>query len=391
MNTRLIPCVLLALVSCVSEAATDKGTEAAADKGSSDANTVEADPSIFKFAGFGSFGASHSSQRLGDYTLDNTVPKGPGRSYNWGFGNNSRLGAQVAATFTPEVSALLQVVSEYHADNTYQPAIEWANLKYAFTPDAYIRFGRISLPTFLISDYRDIGYSYPWVHPPVDLYRELSITHSDGIDAMYRFEMGELRNSIKVIYGKNTLDLPTSVSYSEDMRGIFDTLEYNDISFRIGYQERISSSYNLNTGITGAWIPNSDLSVGVNYDPGNWFIMSEWIQRESTNKNGAMYVSSGYRVDKLTPYLTYSQNSIASFIPGFAAPTTTAIQNAQRSQSTISLGVRWDFKKNTDFKLQYDQIQLSDNSNGYLANVPAGVILYGSRFHVISAVVDFLF
>jgi hypothetical protein len=47
--------------------------------------------------------------------------------------------------------------------------------------------------------------------------------------------------------------------------------------------------------------------------------------------------------------------------------------------------------RNTDLKLQYDQVKLSDNSNGFLANVPAGVTLYGAKFHVISAVVDFIF
>ena len=60
-------------------------------------------------------------------------------------------------------------------------------------------------------------------------------------------------------------------------------------------------------------------------------------------------------------------------------------------QNTVSMGVRWDFMKNTDVKLQYDLVKLGDNSNGYLANVPANVILYGTSFHVVSAVLDFVF
>ncbi len=396
MSTKLTLCVLFSFASCIAEAAETNQPVAVSGsditgRGAITANTVESDPPIFKFGGFGSVGAAHSSQGLGDYVIDSTLPKGPGRSYNWSFDNDSRIGAQVVATFTPKLSAILQVVSDYQADNTYNPGIEWANVKYAITPDAYIRIGRIALPTFLNSDHRDVGYSYPWVHPPVDLYRQLVITHSDGVDAMYRFDIAGLMNSIKVIYGKNTLNQQTSISTSEDMWGIFNTLEYDSTTIRFGYQERKSASYSLLTGITGAWIPNSDFSAGVNYDPGNWFVMSEWIQRESTTKSSAMYVSSGYRIDKFTPYLTYSRNSAASFIPGFPAPTATTTQNAYRSQSTVSMGVRWDFMRNTDFKLQYDQVRLSDNSNGYLANLPAGVILYGNRFHVISAVVDFVF
>ena len=270
--------------------------------------------------------------------------------------------------------------------------VEWANVKYAFTPDAYIRVGRIALPTFLDSDNRDVGYSYVWIHPPIELYRQLAIAHSDGVDAMYRVDIGEVGNTIKaIIYGENTIERATSKSISKDMWGIFDTIEYGPTTTHVGYQKRLSASENLQTGVTGAWVRNSDLSVGVNYDPGNWFAMSEWIQRKSTTNITAMYVSGGYRVKKFTPYLTYSQNSQGSFLPGFPPPSSNSILLANRAQSTVSLGVRWDFMKNTDLKLQYDQVKLSDNSNGFLANVPTNVNLYGTTFHVISAVVDFVF
>ncbi|HLZ34191.1 MAG TPA: hypothetical protein VKP13_09240, partial [Nitrospira sp.] len=126
-------------------------------------------------------------------------------------------------------------------------------------------------------------------------------------------------------------------------------------------------------------------------DPGDWFVISEWIQRRSTSKIGAMYVSGGYRINKFTPYLLYSQNSPGSFYSSSTPPTAAAIVRANRSQSTSSLGVRWDFMRNYDLKVQYDQVRLSDNSNGYLVNVPPNVTLYGSKFHVISAVVDFVF
>jgi predicted porin len=282
----------------------------------------------------------------------------------------------VAANFTPKVSAVLQVDSEYHTGNTYQPEVEFANVKYAFIPNAYIRVGRITLPTFLNSENRDIGYTYAWIHPPLEVYRQEPITHSDGVDVMYRLQMGEVGNSIKAIYGSTTIDTndrsTTSKLSSRDLWGIFDTVEYGPTTIHVGYQERETDSQ---TGETEARIRESDLSVGVNYDPGDWFAMSEWIQRKSTTKISAMYVSAGYRVKKFTPYLTYSQNSPGSFLPGFPTPSSDDLRLANRSQSTVSLGVRWDFMKNTDLKLQYDQVKLSDNSTGYRATVPANVIL----------------
>lgn len=356
------------------------------------AEAVETDQPKVTFGGFGSLGVSHSSMHLGDYTLDSSIPKGAGLSDDWSATNDTRIAGHLAAQLTPKVSAVLQVDSEYHTGNSYEPEVEFANVKYAFTPNAYIRVGRIAVPTFLDSDNRDVGYTYAWVHPPLELYRQLSIAHSDGVDAMYRVDLGESVSTIKaVIYGENTLERSTSKSTSKDIWGIFDTSEYGPTTIHVGYQERLSASQNLQAGVTGAWVRNSDLSIGVNYDPGNWFAMSEWMQRKSTTNISAMYVSAGYRVKKFTPYLTYSQNSQGSFLPGFPPPSSSSIQLANRSQSTTSLGVRWDFMKNTDFKLQYDQVKLSDNSNGFLANVPANVSLYGAKFHVISAVVDFIF
>jgi hypothetical protein len=355
------------------------------------AQAAQTDVPKVTFGGFGSLGLSHSSMYYGDYTLDSTIPKGSSLSENWSATNDSRIAGHMAARLTPKVSAVLQVVAEYTAENSYKPEIEWANVKYAFTPDAYIRFGRIAVPTFLNSDNRDVGYTYVWIHPPLELYRQLAITHSDGVDVMYRADIGEAVHTIKaILYGENTLERSTSKSNSKDMWGIFDTIEYGSTTAHLGYQERLSETIN-SAGVTGEWIRNSDLSAGIQYDPGNWFVISEWIQRESTYKASAMYVSGGYRVKKFTPYLTYAQNSPGSFLPGFPPPSSNSIRLAERSQSAISLGMRWDFMRNTDLKLQYDQVKLSDNSNGFLANVPAGVTLYGAKFHVISAVVDFIF
>lgn len=381
--------VLLLLSAGIADAAPDNVTGVTGMERS--ANAVATDRQMFRFGGFGTLGASHSSQSLGDYVLDGTIPKGAGRSSNWAIGNDSRIGVQVAASFTPEASAVLQIISEYQSDNSYNPVVEWANIKYAFAPDAYIRAGRIALPTFLNSDSRKVGYSYPWIHPPMDLYRVMNITNSDGVDVMYRFEIVEAENSIRAIYGDNTNKRPTSISKSKDIWGIYDTLEYGSVTLRLGYQERVATSRSLLTGISGAPVRNSELSVGANYDQGGWFIMSEWIKRESTTKQCAMYLSGGYRIAEFTPYLTYSNNGKGSFLPGYPAPTAAAIQSARKAQSTTSIGVRWDFMKNTDFKLQYDRVQLGGDSNGYLVNLPAGTILYGTTFHVISAAVDFLF
>jgi hypothetical protein len=352
--------------------------------------SAKADP-VYKVEGFATVGVSHSSEKWGDYTLDSTVPKGAGLSQDWAFGNDTRLGVQATASLNEKFSSVVQVISEYNAHGNYRPIVEWANLKYALSPNTYVRAGRIALPTFLNSDHRKVGYSYPWIHPPLELYRQLAITNSDGIDAMFRFDVLDGVQTIKVLYGSNTIDRRTTVSNSKNIWGVFDTIEFDTLTLHASYQERQSNTRVVSTGSTGDWIPNSDLSIGVNYDPGDWFFSTEWMQRKSTSKIGARYFSAGVRWNALTPYALYSQNSSGSFLPGFPPPSALSSRLANRSQQTYTLGIRWDFRRNSDFKMQYDQVALSDDSNGFLSNVPDGVSLHGSRFHVLSAAVDFLF
>lgn len=347
------------------------------------------------FGVFGSLGINHSTMSSGDYVLDSSIPKGSALSDSWSATNDSRIAGHMVAQYSPNVSVVLQVDSEYNTGNNYDPEVEFAKLKYAFNPDAYLQVGRVTLPTFLESENRDIGYTYAWIHPPVEVYRQESIAHSDGVDANYRFQIGDTGNSIKAIYGRSTSemgDTQTVISLtSRHLWGIFDTIEYGPAIVHAGYQERDTDSGYLLSGNPAISVKDSDLSVGVKYDFGDWFAMSEWIQRKSTYLVNAMYVSGGYRVHKFTPYLTYAQSSQGSFLQGFPPPSAEGIKLAQRAQSSTSLGVRWDLIKNTDIKIQYDQVKLSANSNGFLANVPVGANLSGQTFHVISMAVDFIF
>jgi hypothetical protein len=297
---------------------------------------------------------------------------------------------QLNSYFTPHISGQFQVITAYESNGTFQPDVEWLNLKYTFNQNAYIRVGRIGLPTFFDSGNHDVGYSYPWAHPPSELYYLLPIQSSDGVDALYRFGIGETRNSVKLTYGQNTFSSPIINSTAKDLWGVFDTIEYGDASIHVSYQERNASFQNNLTGTNSPGREFNDISLGVNYDPGNWFVTSEWVQSRTSYLANAMYAGIGIRINKFTPYLIRSQHTPGSYSSG-STPSSFDLRLANRSQSTNSIGARWDFKKNFDLKLQYDQVNLSDNSNGFLINVPANQTLYGSTFSVFSAVVDFIF
>jgi hypothetical protein len=333
---------------------------------------------MFAVNGFGTIEQAHSTARYGDYVFDNLQPLGIGRSRDWSGDTDSRLGVQLTSNITPQLSGVLQIVSEYRWNDTYTPFVNWANLKYAFTPDFSVRVGRIALASFLASDSRKIGFSNITLRPPVEVYSLLALKTSDGIDAVYRTHFNDITNSTTVLYGKATVTNVRGIDiHSTDVWGIFNTLEYGATTLHAAYQERHVDNQNPPLG--------KFMSGGLNYDPGDWFASAEWVKAINFNGNKlkvprvAWGINGGRRFGDFSPYIT-----ISALCPEVNTGT---VPIAQR---TYASGVRWDFMRNMDLKLQLDHVHLGDGSYGALLNVVSGSPK-GGQFNVVSIVSDFIF
>jgi hypothetical protein len=151
-------------------------------------------------------------------------------------------------------------------------------------------------------------------------------------------------------------------------------------------------------------------SVGVSYDPGNWFLMSEAGYNKVDAFPGRMksiYMSGGYRHGDFTPYLTYSQVwgkrpagntklTLRGLPPTFAAlgalanGYTELLLNNIASQRTMTAGVRWDLASNMALKLQYDNVTPRNGSRGTFNN-STPEFRSGETTHVTSVALDFVF
>ncbi|MES2369915.1 MAG: hypothetical protein V4554_10580 [Pseudomonadota bacterium] len=378
------------------------------------------DTSIFSFSGFGTVGVAHSSEDKADFTSTIFKPNGAGHTRDWSADVDSLIGAQVTANFTPQLSAVLQVISEQNYDNSYWPHVEWANIKYQFTPDFSVRVGRTVLPAFLLSDTRKVGYTYPWVRPPLEVYGLLPISHNDGLDLSYRLHLGELSNTLQVEVGQIDVNLVNNLGTIKERGwwGFSNTTESGPLTTRISYQKSYLTAASFNAlfdafrqfGPQGVVIadkydpddrPIHFLGIGASYDPGNWFVMGEWGQFDAHfffGKQAAWYVSGGYRFGTFTPYVIYARANADNLSdPGLAAPGTAGLNASLNSilstkpvQNTLSIGGRWDFMKNADLKLQFDHTDIGAGSTGVLSNLQPGFQL-GGKVNVFSATIDFVF
>ena len=129
-------------------------------------------------------------------------------------------------------------------------------------------------------------------------------------------------------------------------------------------------------------------NIGVNYDPGNWFVMAEAGRTHTGSLLGdsrSMYVSGGLRQGAFTPYATYAkvratgatvakgfpvESLPAAYQPAAAALNAglNTILSTIPQQSTVSAGVRWDVHANAALKLQLDRVTPRGGSRGTLIN-----------------------
>src|SRR6186713_2156598 len=154
----------------------------------------------FKLSGFGTLAATHSSEQHADYVTSITQPNGSGFTRDWSGGPDSKLGVQADVAFTGSLSGVVQLVSQHKYDNSFEPHIEWANIKYQATPDLAVRVGRIALPFFMYSDNRLVNYTQPWVRPPIEAYMVNPNTSNDGVDVMYRARFGGFTHNLQAFY-----------------------------------------------------------------------------------------------------------------------------------------------------------------------------------------------
>jgi hypothetical protein len=389
--------------------------------------------SMFTFGGFGTFGVAHSDQPLADFTSSSAEAQGAGHTRTWSAAVDSLLAAQVGARITPQLSAVLQVVSEQNADSSFSPHVESAYIKYQLTADFSVRVGRTDLDVFLLTDSRNIGFANPWVRPPVELYNLVPVTNSDGINFSYRLAVADGSNTIDATVGATHYHYPITNSEATGTANVtqefllVDTFQRGAATLRLNYGQahpafpafeplfdafrefgaegvNIADRYDVRDRLLRFY------GLGAAYEPGDWFLMAELGRRESHSVLGeatGWYVSSGRRFGRVTPYAIYAQTrpnsdtrtpglDVAELPPSqaTAAAALDTELNAMlaniASQRTSSLGACLDVARNIDLKLQLDHTNLGANSYGSLTNLQPGFRL-GSSLTLISATLDFVF
>ena len=282
---------------------------------------------------------------------------------NWGARPESKLGLQGTARFAPHVSATGQVVIRDIDKLTAE--IEWAYLTWSPAPAWTIQAGRKRVPLFYYSDFQDVGYAYPWVRVPPDVYG-WDVVNYNGANVAYNTTLAgwTLRSSLfggaetsrKNQYSKLFYEEGKDVKWPR-IAGADLEMQKGWFTGRVVYMRSDYEQIDRTTGEPDVQ-PSGDTrgrhqayGGSINIDSGNWVIRSEYSIFDRSRyayKTKAWFVSAGYRIGAFTPTVMAADYRETTRFPETYTPL---------AWKTNTFTLRYDFGKSSAVKLQVDRVR----------------------------------
>lgn len=312
--------------------------------------------------GFGTVGVTHLGGEDG------------GRGYgisgqtkdSWRGDQLSKFGTQLTYGVTDTVGLTLQTTAKSYADE-WKANLEWAYLSWQSTDNLMMRLGRLRTPIYMYSESIDVGFSYPWLRLPDEVYSQVQLSNYEGADLVYSLPLSFVTLSLQLAGGvaKNRDYYFYDEEFDIDYHNVFGanaSLATNDFgTLRIGYVEadietEIAGSF---TDISGS--PSSApllvldknkgkfTSIGYQYDNGTWLTANEWTQLQmegdGAGSSEAFYVMGGRRFGDFLAHITYAQ-----------------LDADDGRQNSWTLGLNYNVLPTVVLKGEYKRV---DTSGGY--------------------------
>lgn len=334
-----------------------------------------------KVNGFITAGMTVANKDLNNYGIDETP----------NFRGLSKAGVQLTYPLNDRADATIQMVArtdDSNSNDAWDVDAEWAYLRYRLTDDLQVRAGRLRTPFYMYSESLDVGYSYPWARPPLDVYRS-PLTAYDGVDMLYDFKTGGINNRIQFWTGSyaDTTDGPAGVPDDlelKDQYGVNITSTWGDFTARaMVFTIAIdgTTTVDVNGGVPPIYAQfdaedKLDYSaIGFQWDNGQYFVITETTDLRSRDglfftDEKAGYISGGTRIQDWTPYATYGWYHTANeedYLGTASCAGGLGVDNKTCSgqSKSFGFGVRKELGTNLAMKMQWDRYYDFDDTNGY--------------------------
>ena len=395
MKRYLVPLLGVGLLAPFSTLSADDGLEQrlqAAEDRLADMERAGVQEDRIQVNGFLTWGADRTNT-VQDEDGEDLVYEGDVDT-RWDHGRHTRAGVQVDARLTDNARGVVQFLSR--ADNDFDTEAQWAYLSYELTPNLTARAGRMVLPFYMHSQYTQVGYAYPWVELPREVYGVADLDTMEGLDLTWNTRTGPVTHEVNVLLGSMDVESDTAPTFEvRDMHGINLRSHWGNWSTWLGY----SNSW-IDQDFTGVEVPDPTdpgntpsaedntlernhayfTSGGLQYDDGTLLLMAErnllsintptdWFPERH-----GMYVMGGYRFGRWMPHLTWSRTDSRGESDACEPDPTDSpcvlYNSFAAQQENWTLGVRYDLTGGIAIKAEASRYGHFDASGGLFSGVP---------------------
>lgn len=118
-----------------------------------------------------------------------------------GYEQESLVAIQMVADLGTNLTATVQVVAK--GADEWNPDVDWAYLTYKVGDNGTLMAGRRVLPMYYFSEYMEVGFAYPWIRPPANLYW-WEITQFNGLTYSHDFYFDDFTLTASAFTGRET-------------------------------------------------------------------------------------------------------------------------------------------------------------------------------------------
>lgn len=351
----------------------------------------------FEFSGFGRVvGGAITDKNLSFKGYDDSLS----------FKQQSLVGIRADYSLTDNISFVGQAIG-YSANNS-DSGIQWLYLNYQATNNWSFKLGRQRIPFFTYSDVVDVGFAYPWISPPTQVYTNYVFSDFDGLSSRYDFVNKSISGAVTAYYGVFEGDIfvsnqkrPTDVKY---IAGIATELSWQGFDFSAAYHQGSAKVKNselepLVSTLRQLGFVDSALSLqidgvatfaklGLAYETFDYYFRTELTQIDSkvhfVPKVNAAYLSVGYHFSDVLLHATYATssakyNEFPNEIPIGLNPQLDGLAFGYQqvvnflpvdALDSVTIGTRYDYSTNIALKLELSFLNAKEGDRGFFDEIP---------------------
>lgn len=256
----------------------------------------------------------------------------------------------------------------------FEMVLDWAYATVNISDRLDVMVGKIKYPNLMVSEYVDVGITYPWVRPPQEVYSfdagarpNTSLESFVGGSVLYQGFASDLDYSLQAYAGETNLEggggtlskmMGTKLIVGNDMVKVHS-------GYNMHMPEKTFGEGGVSAEKNGKDV--STMSFGLKADFMNAVIYSEYVKGTVADveelDTTSMYATLGYNIGSFMPHVTYAK------------------LDAEEGSSSITGGVKYQMSSSSTLKLDVSQIT-PDAAAGEEA---------ADSFNVISAALDIVF